>query len=501
MTPQLAALTIHEHEALGVASDSYREAAPAHGSLVPFPLGRSTGDGSHESARQWLLRRDARHRRLLGAADLVASILALVLVLGVTQHAKLLVVAPVVIVLFKMAGLYDRDQMRLVHSTIDELPALLQITGLFALGVTIFESVALGVSLAGEQIAALWLVTFMATSAGRVLARRLASTLAGDERCLIIGDAELADRIRDKIATSHASATVVATLPMADAHHMPLGGDTEEVRWLVDRLRLDRVIIAPTTTDATGVDALIRASKAAGVRVSVLPRVLEVVGSSVEFDDVDGMTMLAVRPFGLPRSSRALKRAFDLTFGALGLIAVAPILAAIAIAIRLDSRGPVLFRQIRVGRDGEHFHIFKFRSMVIDAEEQKARLLEFNEVGEGEDGMFKLTNDPRVTRVGAFLRKTSLDELPQLFNVMRGEMSLVGPRPLVTEEDEQVQGLDRSRLHLTPGMTGPWQVLGARVPMREMVGIDYLYVANWSLWKDLKLLMRTVQHVARSGNV
>ena len=115
--------------------------------------------------------------------------------------------------------------------------------------------------------------------------------------------------------------------------------------------------------------------------------------------------------------------------------------------------------------------------------------------------MFKITDDPRVTRIGGLLRRTSLDELPQLINVMRGEMSLVGPRPLVTDEDMQVLGLDRSRLHLTPGMTGPWQILGSRVPMREMVGIDYLYVATWSLWQDIKLLLRTVSHVARSGNV
>ena len=134
------------------------------------------------------------------------------------------------------------------------------------------------------------------------------------------------------------------------------------------------------------------------------------------------------------------------------------------------------------------FRIYKFRSMVVDAEQQKERLRALNEVG---DGMFKITRDPRVTRVGNVLRKTSLDELPQLFNVLRGEMSLVGPRPLVTDEDALVLGLDRSRLHLTPGMTGPWQVLGSRVPMQEMVGIDYLYVANWSLWLDLKLLLRT----------
>ena len=158
----------------------------------------------------------------------------------------------------------------------------------------------------------------------------------------------------------------------------------------------------------------------------------------------------------------------------------------------------MLFRQIRVGRNGRPFHIMKFRSMVVDAEQQKERLRALNEVG---GGMFKISRDPRVTRVGNFLRRTSLDELPQLFNVLRGEMSLVGPRPLVTDEDELVRGLDRSRLHLTPGMTGPWQVLGSRVPMQEMVGIDYLYVANWSLWADVKLLLRTVRHVCRRGNV
>ncbi len=173
-------------------------------------------------------------------------------------------------------------------------------------------------------------------------------------------------------------------------------------------------------------------------------------------------------------------------------------IAAIAIAVRLDSKGPVFFRQVRVGRDGRHFRIYKFRSMVVDAEQQKENLRSLNEVG---DGMFKIASDPRVTRVGSFLRRTSLDELPQLFNVLRGEMSLVGPRPLVTDEDALVLGLDRSRLHLTPGMTGPWQVLGARVPMDEMVGIDYLYVASWSLWLDLKLLLRTVRHVLGRGNV
>jgi lipopolysaccharide/colanic/teichoic acid biosynthesis glycosyltransferase len=224
----------------------------------------------------------------------------------------------------------------------------------------------------------------------------------------------------------------------------------------------------------------------------------EVVGAAVEFEDIDGLTMLGVRRFGLVRSSRLIKRAFDIAAAAVGLLLISPLIAVIALAIRLDSNGPVFFRQPRVGRDGRHFRIFKYRSMVVDADDLKDRLRALNEAG---TGLFKITEDPRVTRVGAFLRRTSLDELPQLFNVLRGEMSLVGPRPLVIDEDAMVLGMDRSRLHLTPGMTGPWQVLGTRVPMQEMVAIDYLYVSNWSLWLDLKLLLRTVRHVLRRGNV
>jgi lipopolysaccharide/colanic/teichoic acid biosynthesis glycosyltransferase len=168
------------------------------------------------------------------------------------------------------------------------------------------------------------------------------------------------------------------------------------------------------------------------------------------------------------------------------------------VAIRLDSKGPIFFRQIRVGWKGRPFFIVKFRSMVTDAEARKDEVRALNVAG---PGLFKVDNDPRVTRVGRFLRRTSLDELPQVFNVLSGEMSLVGPRPLVTDEDAQVLGLDRCRLDLKPGMTGPWQLLGSRVPLQEMVEIDYLYASNWSLWQDLKILFRTVQHVVRRGNV
>src|SRR5207248_11499403 len=157
------------------------------------------------------------------------------------------------------------------------------------------------------------------------------------------------------------------------------------------------------------------------------------------------------------------------------------------------SRGPILFRQPRVGRRGERFYMFKFRTMFQGADEDKAKLADRNQA----DGLFKIMDDPRVTPVGRLLRRTSLDELPQLLNVVRGEMSLVGPRPLVEEEDSKIGGWHHRRREGTPGMTGVWQVLGpTRVSLDDMVKLDYLYRANWSLWLDLKILLRTLAYVA-----
>jgi lipopolysaccharide/colanic/teichoic acid biosynthesis glycosyltransferase len=202
--------------------------------------------------------------------------------------------------------------------------------------------------------------------------------------------------------------------------------------------------------------------------------------------------LLGVPQWGLTKSSRVLKRAVDLVASTILLVLTAPLQAAIAIAVKLTSPGPVLFHQPRIGRDGREFHMTKFRTMYDGADEAKADLLELNEA----DGLFKIANDPRITRVGRVLRRFSFDELPQLLNVFTGSMSLVGPRPLVADDDELIQGWNRQRLDVPPGMTGIWQVLGSsRVPLHEMVKIDYLYAANWSIWLDLKILLRTIPHV------
>ena len=444
--------------------------------------------------------REGLYRRYLGATDCLSAIVAVILVTTLWGQAigvASLAAGPLLVLMHKLAGLYDRDELVLKRSTLDEVPTIVQIGGVFALVVTVLQPLLSSVDFGSLQIAFLWLSSFSLVIAGRTVARKAASRVAAIERCLVIGDVSHAARVREKLQTSGVQATVVATLPLAGDDARAIGGP-DEIRRIVRELDIHRVIIAPVSTDSSAVVELIRIAKAVGVRVSVLPRMFEVVGSFVEFEDLDGMTMLGIRRFGLTRSSHLIKRAFDLVGASVILIAVAPVMAVIALAIRLDSRGPVFFFQTRVGRDGRHFNIIKFRTMVPDAEDRKQTLRQLNQAS---GGLFKIVDDPRITRVGRILRRTSLDELPQLLNVVKGEMSLVGPRPLVVDEDALVHGLDRSRLHLTPGMTGPWQVLGStRVPMNEMVAIDYLYVASWTLWTDVKILVRTVGHVfARSG--
>jgi exopolysaccharide biosynthesis polyprenyl glycosylphosphotransferase len=437
--------------------------------------------------------RDGLYRRSLALSDGIAATLALVLIVGVRAGNGLDLVAfiamPVMMLVCKLAGLYERDEVVIKKTTLDEAPALFQITGLFALIVSLGHWQLFGASaFTPGQVLALWVLSFTLLLTGRALARTVVSLTTKPERCLLIGDEGATSTVAAKLVTARVNAEVVKAIPFSPAQLL----DPTAFTRTIDELNIHRVVIAPTTRDGIAPLELVRLAKSVGVRISVIPRLLEVVGSSVEFDHLDGLTMVGVRRFGLTRSSRVLKRGFDLAGATVGLIAVAPIMAAIALLVRLDSRGPVFFRQERVGRDGEHFGLFKFRSMVPDAEDRKASLRHLNEAS----GLFKIENDPRITRVGRLLRKTSLDELPQLLNVLRGEMSLVGPRPLVVDEDAMISGLDRSRLHLTPGMTGHWQILGsARVPLEEMVGIDYLYVANWSLWTDVKILLRTIPFV------
>jgi lipopolysaccharide/colanic/teichoic acid biosynthesis glycosyltransferase len=217
--------------------------------------------------------------------------------------------------------------------------------------------------------------------------------------------------------------------------------------------------------------------------------VFEAMGPATELDELEGVSVLEVSPPYLPRSSRLIKRAMDLTVASASLVLSLPVVLLIAIAIKVDSRGPVLFKQRRIGKGGVEFEILKFRTMIDGAERLREQLIGLST----DPHWMMLECDPRITRVGNLLRKTSLDELPQFWNVIRGQMSLVGPRPLPEPEDRLIEGWGRGRLDLTPGITGYWQVLGRNsIPFTEMVKLDYIYVTNWSLWSDVRLILRTI---------
>jgi exopolysaccharide biosynthesis polyprenyl glycosylphosphotransferase len=207
------------------------------------------------------------------------------------------------------------------------------------------------------------------------------------------------------------------------------------------------------------------------------------------------LPLLEVRYPRLDNNQRALKRALDLAVSVGGLALLSPLFLAVALAIRLDSPGSILFRQKRVGADGKVFICYMFRSMYEDAELQQVELEPLNEAG---GPVFKIKDDPRVTRVGRFLRRWSLDELPQLVNVLKGEMSLVGPRPLPVRDFHRMEEAHKRRLGAVPGMTGYWQISGrSNLSFEEMVRLDLYYIENWSLSFDVKIILRTLGAVLR----
>jgi exopolysaccharide biosynthesis polyprenyl glycosylphosphotransferase len=268
----------------------------------------------------------------------------------------------------------------------------------------------------------------------------------------------------------------------------PLLGTEAELADICARHRVDDVVVAISGMPA---QQTIEALRGLDERVSiwVVPRLHELLTWRSQVADLQGIPLLAVAPAQAGRVPRVAKRVLDVVVAGTLLVLMAPVFAAVALAIRTTSSGPVLFRQVRAGQHVRPFRIYKFRTMCVDAEQQRAALADCNEV----DGpLFKIRNDPRVTRVGMFLRQTSLDELPQLINVLRGEMSLVGPRPFPVEESAEITGWATLRFTVRPGMTGLWQVSGRNaLSYDDLRHLDYVYAASWSLLWDLRILLQT----------
>jgi lipopolysaccharide/colanic/teichoic acid biosynthesis glycosyltransferase len=484
-------------------------------------------------------RRDYVIRRLLAVADSISVVIALIATViispRVTSQDHLLLglaTVPVWFTILTAYGLYNRDIKRISHSTVDDLPWIMHAMLVGCLLTWLYFKALPVPKLEFPDILLLATIASVSIVALRSLTRRLATYVLGSERVLFVGEGQPADiLVRKMSAHPEYGLEPVGIVPFpsrsapltnghngnghngnghsgngldvsalngnglnANGHNGNGHAGSEDLHSfsrldaLLLRYRPDRLVLCDASADEQELLALVHRCKELALKVSVLPQLFSAMGPSVEVDDVEGVTVLGINPPVLPRTSRYLKRSLDVLVSATALLLAAPLLVLIAVAIKVESRGPVFFKQRRIGRGGRPLQVVKFRTMVVDAERQTQELM----AGSQHSGWLKLEHDPRITRVGRVLRRLSLDELPQLWNILKGQMSLVGPRPLIESEDRQVDGWARSRLELTPGLTGLWQVLGrTNIPFDEMVKLDYLYVTNWSLWTDIRLILRT----------
>jgi exopolysaccharide biosynthesis polyprenyl glycosylphosphotransferase len=449
--------------------------------------------------------------RFLVASDFLSLSTAAVLALAITsQFSKSMDTALVwfgstvglTALMLGFYKLYERDRQQIAVSTLDEV-----LDFFHALTLVSFVELCLGQTLsigAFDEIGATTIFIFWLVALGLLptfrgaLRHFVVPHLNTPQNAVIVGAGFVGQSLAMKIRKHpEYNLRIVGFLdddphPLDDAlNDLPVIAGEEELLSVIRRYKISRVVLAFSKRSPQYVLDVIRSAGLEDVHISIVPRYFELVAGNAGMGDVEGIPVLELPAPGLSRLARFTKRTMDLALTVPGLLLLAPVFGIVAVAIKIDSRGPVFFRQLRMGRDHETFSIYKFRTMVDGAESMRDDLLEHNEYEAGP--LFKIKSDPRVTGVGAILRKLSLDELPQLLNVVKGEMSLVGPRPFVIHEDEKIDGWARRRLNLTPGITGVWQVLGRNdIPFSEMVKLDYLYVTNWSLWWDIKLLLRTV---------
>ncbi|HYX77564.1 MAG TPA: sugar transferase, partial [Gaiellaceae bacterium] len=408
-------------------------------------------------------------------------------------------------------GLYLNDELQAVRPTADDVPAVILLVTLTSwVGMLVLASTAIANPALGMR-ALFWALAIAFVLVARAATRAVISRrFVVRERTLIVGAGRVGAEIARKLGRRPEYGLEVIGFVDDEPLHDPLRpaedgppqlGGTSRIEEVLETYAVERVIFAFSRLPASEQIDLFQRCMEMSVQVDIVPRLYEVIGSRMQVHDVEGLPLVGLRVPRLSRSSKLLKRGLDLVGSISLLLLFSPLLAYAALRIKLESPGPVLFRQERMGAGGCRFQIVKFRTMYVDAEKRKAELVHLNKHTEDGPRMFKIPEDPRITPFGRFLRRWSVDELPQLWNVLRGEMSLVGPRPLILAEDENIVGAGRQRLRLTPGITGLWQVLGrSDIPFREMITLDYLYVTNWSLWGDLKLLARTIPRVlSKSG--
>lgn len=448
---------------------------------------------------------------LLMAADSAGVALALVVGQIVDQHLRSvhnltgafasICYAPLFVLVLGVYGLYHRAQRRLVSSSFPDIGRIVHGMAAGSL-VLLFASGGLHRWLHGPSVdrttAALAAVVGVITIP---IFRRAVSVIvnasSSDSNVLILGSGQVAEMVSSRLAHIDELHVVGCVDDSPDDRYnrsdaSPWLGPLSNLAAIVERFDVDHVVVAFSASNEAGMAAHLR-DLPDRVRISVVPRMFDLLTIRSNVDDLRGLPVIDVAPAALGFVDRFVKRAIDLIGAGVGLIVLSPVLIAIAVAIKVSSPGPILFSQTRAGRGGKPFRIHKFRTMYVDAEHRKAGL-----ASEVDGPLFKVREDPRVTSVGRLLRKSSLDEIPQLLNVIAGQMSLVGPRPFVLNESGQIEGWAARRFDVRPGMTGLWQTSGRNdLPFEELRRLDYLYVASWSLWWDLSILWHTPSRVLR----
>jgi exopolysaccharide biosynthesis polyprenyl glycosylphosphotransferase len=451
--------------------------------------------------RQWALL-----RRLLAMGDWLALVASLCVATSATSTTDIgtlfwaVLFSPVWILVMKLHGLYDNDHRRIRHSTLDEVPALISAS---ALGTIALDGL-LAVSPVGPLSAGSAIMVGVGTLLGSFVARAVLRFLwhhvNGVATGLVIGPAAVVDTIARRISTHpearlHLAGYLAPPAEKATATELPLLGAIDDISRVAREHDVERVVVTEEEMSEPAAEKLIEQCKAEGLALSFLPRHYGLLGPGIELNRLAELPVLDFRFSDPPRSTMAIKRAMDLAVSAAMLTLLSPLLALVSILVLADSGRPVLFRQRRAGKDGEPFMVLKFRTMITGAEERLGDLVDLEKL---DQPAFKIPDDPRVTRSGRLLRRASIDELPQLINVLRGDMSLVGPRP----EEEAVVALyderQRARLAVKPGLTGPMQVYGrGDLTFEERLAMERDYLDNISVTGDIAILLRTPSAIVR----
>jgi exopolysaccharide biosynthesis polyprenyl glycosylphosphotransferase len=428
-------------------------------------------------------------RRMLALGDILAVAVAALLVgfWGSGPPGALLLVlsAPIWIVTAKLAGLYDRDERTLRHLTVDELPWLmvwtLSSTALLSLLLAPFPAL----DPSSDDRLMVWGAVLVFGFIFRAALRGLWRRVTPPQQVLIVGDGPLAQAVIRKLELfPDIHASVSSQIPSCEDLHARLHEVIDHV---------DRVVIACSELTESLLEELLPACRASHVKLTIVPPTRGMFGTATHLTHIAELPLLDYNTWDISRTTVALKRVFDVVIGLFVFVLTLPLFLLAGLAIIFDSGFPIFFRQTRGGECARPFQMLKFRTMVRDAE---ARLPELVRLDELADPMFKLKNDPRVTRVGRVLRRTSIDELPQLINVLRGEMSIVGPRPEQLDLVERYAPEHQFRLRVKPGITGPMQVYGrGELTFEERLAVEREYVENLALVRDIRILLMTLPAV------